>query len=138
MLGADVGANRKDRAGRGRSDSIMLLRTDPDDHRLSFLSIPRDLRVEIPGYGADKINAAYQFGGPALAVQTVAALTGMPVNHIVVVDFATFRGPDRRDRRDHDRRSRSRSSRTSSTARYEARTRAHAGRAGASRRASSI
>ncbi len=90
ILGADVGANRKDRTGRGRSDSIMLLRTDPDDHRLSFLSIPRDLRVEIPGRGADKINAAYSYGGAALAIETVEALTGLPVNHVIVVDFGTF------------------------------------------------
>ena len=90
ILGADVGENRKDREGRGRSDSIMLLRTDPDEHRLSFLSIPRDLRVEIPGRGADKINAAYSYGGTPLAIKTVEALTGLPVNHVIVVDFSTF------------------------------------------------
>ncbi len=90
VLGADVGANRKDRSGRGRSDSIMLLRTNPDDHRLSFVSIPRDLRVDIPGHGPDKINAAYAFGGPALAIETVEQLTGLPVNHVIVVDFGTF------------------------------------------------
>jgi LCP family protein required for cell wall assembly len=90
ILGADVGANREDRTGRGRSDSIMLLRTDPDEHRLSFLSIPRDLRVDIPGRGADKINAAYSYGGTALAIETVEALTGLPVNHVIVVDFSTF------------------------------------------------
>jgi LCP family protein required for cell wall assembly len=90
ILGADVGENRDDRTGRGRSDSIMLLRTDPDEHRLSFLSIPRDLRVEIPGHGADKINAAYSVGGTALAIDTVEALTGLPVNHVIVVDFSTF------------------------------------------------
>ncbi len=90
ILGADVGENRKDRSGRGRSDSIMLLRTNPDDHRLSFVSIPRDLRVDIPGHGADKINAAYAYGGAALAIETVEALTGLPVNHVIVVDFGTF------------------------------------------------
>jgi LCP family protein required for cell wall assembly len=90
ILGADVGANRKDRSGRGRSDSIMLLRTNPDDHRLSFVSIPRDLRVDIPGRGPDKINAAYAYGGTALAIETVEALTGLPVNHVIVVDFSTF------------------------------------------------
>ncbi len=90
ILGADVGANRKDRSGRGRSDSIMLLRTNPDDHRLSFVSIPRDLRVDIPGRGSDKINAAYAYGGTALAIETVEALTGLPVNHVIVVDFSTF------------------------------------------------
>ena len=92
ILGADVGAHFHGReATGGRSDSIMLLRTDPNDHRLSYLSIPRDLRVEIPGHGADRVNAAYALGGPALAIQTVEKLTGLPVNHVIVVDFATFK-----------------------------------------------
>jgi LCP family protein required for cell wall assembly len=92
ILGADVGAHFHGReATGGRSDSIMLLRTDPDDHRLSYLSIPRDLRVEIPGHGADRVNAAYALGGPALAIDTVEKLTGLPVNHVIVVDFATFK-----------------------------------------------
>lgn len=92
ILGADVGANFHGRAATGgRSDSIMLVRSDPDEHRLSYLSIPRDLRVEIPGHGADKVNAAYALGGPALAIDTVEKLTGLPVNHVIVVDFATFR-----------------------------------------------
>jgi LCP family protein required for cell wall assembly len=90
ILGADVGGGRMDRTGRGRSDSIMVLRTDPDDHRLSYLSIPRDLRVEIPGRGADKINAAYAYGGAGLAVDTVEQLTGLPIQHVIVVDFGTF------------------------------------------------
>jgi polyisoprenyl-teichoic acid--peptidoglycan teichoic acid transferase len=79
------------RAGDRHSDSITLLRTDPGHGRLYYLSIPRDLRVEIPGYGAAKINTAYQVGGPRLAARTVAAYTSIPVNHIVVVNFAQFR-----------------------------------------------
>ena len=90
VLGADVGAGHR-RSGRGRSDSIMLIRTDPDDHRIAYLSIPRDLRVEIPGRGTDKINAAYALGGPALAIETVERLTGLQMNHVVVVDFASFK-----------------------------------------------
>jgi len=90
VLGADVGG-RKDRPGSGRADSIMLIRTDPDEHRVAYLAIPRDLRVEIPGHGADKINAAYALGGPALAIATVQNLTGLELNHVVVVDFATFK-----------------------------------------------
>ena len=69
----------------------MLIRTDPRKHRLAFLSIPRDLRVEIPGYGASKINAAFQFGGPTLALRTVKNLTGLDVNHVAFVDFDRFR-----------------------------------------------
>jgi LCP family protein required for cell wall assembly len=90
VLGTDGGTQ----AGRGdanRSDSIMLIRTDPSRHRLSFLSIPRDLRVDIPGRGAAKINAAFQYGGPTLALRTVKSLTGLDVNHVAFVDFDRFR-----------------------------------------------
>jgi polyisoprenyl-teichoic acid--peptidoglycan teichoic acid transferase len=90
VLGTDGGAQ----PGRGdahRSDSVMLIRTDPRKHRLAFLSIPRDLRVEIPGYGAEKINAAFQYGGPTLALRTVKNLTGLDVNHVAFVDFDRFR-----------------------------------------------
>lgn len=90
VLGADVGG-RKDRKGPGRSDSMMLVRTDPDLHRISYVAIPRDLYVPIPGHGEDKINAAFSLGGPALAIDTVEALTGLGVNHVVIVDFASFR-----------------------------------------------
>jgi LCP family protein required for cell wall assembly len=79
------------RAGDQHADSITLLRTDPDHHRLYYLSIPRDLRVEIPGYGAAKINTAFQVGGPKLAARTVSTYTDIPVNHLVVVNFAEFR-----------------------------------------------
>ena len=91
LLGTDHADNGQ--AGRSsdeHSDSMMLLRTDPARHRLIYLSIPRDLRVSVPGYGDQKINAAMQLGGPSLAIKTVAALTGMPVNHVVIVDFGSF------------------------------------------------
>jgi LCP family protein required for cell wall assembly len=79
------------RSGDRHSDSITLLRTDPPHHRLYYLSIPRDLRVDIPGYGASKINTAFQVGGPRLAARTVAAYTDIPVNHVVIVNFAQFK-----------------------------------------------
>ena len=71
---------------------MMLLRTDPGRHRLIYLSIPRDLRASIPGYGDQKINAAMQIGGPKLAIRTVDQLFGsaLQVNHVVVVDFGAF------------------------------------------------
>jgi LCP family protein required for cell wall assembly len=78
------------REGDRHSDSIMLVRTDPSRHRLSYLSIPRDLRVAIPGSGVSKINAAFQIGGPTLALKTITEFTGIPVNHVVIVDFADF------------------------------------------------
>jgi LCP family protein required for cell wall assembly len=91
LLGTDHADNGQ--AGRrsdDHSDSMMLLRTDPKRHRLIYLSIPRDLRVTVPGYGDQKINAAMQLGGPSLAIKTVAELTGMPINHVVIVDFGSF------------------------------------------------
>jgi LCP family protein required for cell wall assembly len=90
VLGTD-GGSQKGRAGANRSDSIMLIRTDPGKKRLAFLSIPRDLQVEIPEVGLGKINAANQVGGPALALRTVKDLTGLDVNHVVFVDFDRFR-----------------------------------------------
>jgi polyisoprenyl-teichoic acid--peptidoglycan teichoic acid transferase len=90
VMGTDGGSE----PGRGndhRSDSLLLIRTDPSKNRISYLSIPRDLRVEIPGYGAEKINSASQFGGPALTVATVRALTGLPIQHVVVMDFDGFK-----------------------------------------------
>ena len=54
------------------------------------MSIPRDLKVEIPGYGTGKFNEAYAYGGPKLTLQTVKQLTGLPINHVVNVDFLGF------------------------------------------------
>jgi polyisoprenyl-teichoic acid--peptidoglycan teichoic acid transferase len=90
LMGTDH-ADRRDRADANRSDSIMLVRTDPDKHRISYLSVPRDLRVDIPGHGTGKINAAFALGGPALAMQTITGVTGIEINHIVLVDFNSFR-----------------------------------------------
>jgi LCP family protein required for cell wall assembly len=94
LLGSDH-ATGKGSAGRSvdqHSDSITLLHTDPGHHRLYYLSIPRDLQTEVPGHGQQKINAAMQFGGPKLAVQTLDQLLGssLPVNHVVIVDFNQF------------------------------------------------
>ncbi len=91
VLGVDTGPTRD--GAPGRSDAMMLIRTDPDAHRIAYLSIPRDLRVEIPGQGPDsqdKINAAYAIGGPALAIRAVEDLIGQPVNHVAIVDLASF------------------------------------------------
>jgi LCP family protein required for cell wall assembly len=91
LIGTDHSENGQ--AGRStdeHSDSLMVLRTDPKSHRLVFLSLPRDLRATIPGYGSAKINAAMQLGGPKLAIRTVEDFTGLPINHVVIVDFGSF------------------------------------------------
>ncbi|MEA2244530.1 MAG: polyisoprenyl-teichoic acid--peptidoglycan teichoic acid transferase, partial [Solirubrobacteraceae bacterium] len=61
-----------------RSDTIIVVRLDPNKNATAILSIPRDLRVDIPGHGRDKINAAYAEGGPKLTVRTVKQLLQLP------------------------------------------------------------
>ena len=90
VIGTD-GSTTPGRTNARRADSLLLVRTDPSKHRITYLSIPRDLRVDIPGYGSGKINSANQFGGPALTLATVHNLTGLPINHVVAVDFVGFR-----------------------------------------------
>jgi LCP family protein required for cell wall assembly len=90
VIGTD-GGKAPGRGDARRADSLLLLRTDPGKHRLSYLSIPRDLRVDIPGYGSGKVNAANQLGGPALTIATLRGLTGLQIHHVVVFDFDGFR-----------------------------------------------
>jgi len=75
-------------SGPSRSDSIMLIRTGGG--HASRLSIPRDTVVEIPGHGLRKINAAYAFGGPALSISVIKRYLGIPINHLVEVNFEDF------------------------------------------------
>ena len=73
-----------------RSDTIMLMRFNPATHSLSELSIPRDTLVEVPGHGQTKINEAYFYGGAPLAIKVVSSYTGVPVNHVMMVNFHGF------------------------------------------------
>jgi polyisoprenyl-teichoic acid--peptidoglycan teichoic acid transferase len=89
ILGSDK--RNKEISGKyGLSDTTMLLRLDPDRSAIALLSLPRDLKVEIPGIGVSKLNDAYAYGGPKLTLQTVKQLTGLQVNHLVNVDFTGF------------------------------------------------
>jgi LCP family protein required for cell wall assembly len=90
LLGTDS-ADTPGRRGLRHADSIMLVRTDPSRHRISYLSVPRDLFVNVPGVGNAKINASFQAGGAPLAIRTVREFTGIKINHVVVLDFANFR-----------------------------------------------
>jgi LCP family protein required for cell wall assembly len=81
----EPGANT---SGPSRSDTIMLIRTGGGHS--ARLSIPRDTVLEIPGHGLQKINAAYAFGGPALSISTVERYLGIPINHLVEVNFEDF------------------------------------------------
>jgi len=82
-----------------RTDAIILVHLDARAERVGMLSFPRDLWVPIPGYGTNKINAAYPIGekrigqgyGPALAKETVSKLAGVPVQHFVLINFEGFK-----------------------------------------------
>ncbi len=88
-----LGSDRRYGDSKGqppRSDTIIVVRLDPDKEATAVMSIPRDLKVEIPGYGTSKINAAYAVGGPKLTVRTVKNLLGIPISHVVNVNFGGF------------------------------------------------
>jgi LCP family protein required for cell wall assembly len=88
VLGSD---GRGKSFSNARADSILLVRTDPGKHTIYMLSVPRDLRVPIPGNGDQKINAAFAYGGSPLLIKTIREFTGLPVNHITYVAFRGFR-----------------------------------------------
>jgi polyisoprenyl-teichoic acid--peptidoglycan teichoic acid transferase len=93
LLGSDRRPDDATDGGAGggqRSDTIILARLDPENQATAMMSLPRDLKVEIPGHGVDKINAAYSLGGPKLAVTTVRSLLNIPINHVVNVNFGGF------------------------------------------------
>jgi polyisoprenyl-teichoic acid--peptidoglycan teichoic acid transferase len=73
------------------SDSIHLIGYNPELNRASILGFPRDLWVPIPGYGTDKINAATEYGGHKLMIQTIEDLTGLHIDYYASTGFGTFR-----------------------------------------------
>lgn len=90
-----IGSDSRDPSGEGppsaRSDVIMLMRVTADRQQVQFISIPRDSWVAVPGYGLNKINAAYAFGGPTLLIRTVESVTATRIDHFAAVDFAGFK-----------------------------------------------
>lgn len=88
LLGLDAPAGST--SGPQRSDVMMLLHLDSDRKAAYLVSFPRDLYVSIPGYGKNKINAAYAFGGTPLAVRTVENLVDVRIDHVAVIDFEGF------------------------------------------------
>ncbi|MCP4415429.1 MAG: LCP family protein [Chloroflexi bacterium] len=95
LMGSD---QRCEEDGPTHSDSMMILTIDPMGLSAAVLSLPRDLWVEIPDFGVDRINQAnylgeiyeYPGGGQALAVQTVETLLGVPIDFYVAVNFDAF------------------------------------------------
>ena len=74
-----------------RSDTMILVRLDPKKGATAMMSLPRDLLVDIPGHGRDKLNAAFSYGEDALTLRTIRSLLGIPIHHYVRVTFGGFR-----------------------------------------------
>lgn len=75
-----------------RADVIMLVNVLPATGEISIVSVPRDLLVDIDGYGPNKINAAYAFGGAQLMVGTLRSEFGIAIHHYAELDFVGFAG----------------------------------------------
>lgn len=75
----------------GRADTIIVAKLYPQKERVILISIPRDYRVEIPGFGKRKINSAYALGGAKLMIETVANYLDIEINHYAVIDFKGFK-----------------------------------------------
>jgi LCP family protein required for cell wall assembly len=95
ILGVD---RRPEQSYVVRSDTMMLMRVDPGRPRIALLSIPRDLYVDVPGHGSNRVNTAHFWGenagegqGPQLAMDTVAQNFNVPVHHYIRLDFSAFR-----------------------------------------------
>ena len=96
VLGSDERFGDKKAGGKPRSDTIILVRLDPDKDTVSVMSLPRDLKVTIPGNDIPtKINGAYEQGGPDLTLKTVRETLSTPerrfrINHVVTIGFEAF------------------------------------------------
>lgn len=86
-----IGSDTRASADAGRSDTMILMRLDRTNNTISMLSIPRDLEVQIPGYGTNKINAAFSYGGAKKLIETVRDEFEVPIDHFAIIDFRGFR-----------------------------------------------
>ena len=85
LLGSDERSDDPDMGAR--TDTIVLVRVDPLHNIISMASIPRDTMVEIPGYGTNKFNATYTYGGPSGVIAAVKDLCGVDIDHYAEVNF---------------------------------------------------
>jgi polyisoprenyl-teichoic acid--peptidoglycan teichoic acid transferase len=90
LLGSDRRYVDKKEGNPVRSDTIMLARLDPEQNATALLNVPRDLRVQIPGRGTAKMNEAFALGGPELTLKTLRRLLGIPIHHVVIMNFGGF------------------------------------------------
>lgn len=88
LLGSD---SRDNEVGAGsRSDVIQLVHISNDRTRIDVIHFPRDMYVDIPGKGKNKINAAYSYGGAPLLVQTLESMLDVRIDHVAQIDFQGF------------------------------------------------
>ncbi|RNA67747.1 LCP family protein [Alteribacter keqinensis] len=89
LMGVDTGGSRTD---RGRTDTLMVVTVNPADESMKMMSIPRDTRTEMFGRGVDdKINHAYAFGGPEMAMASVENFLDIPIDYFMTVNMDGFK-----------------------------------------------
>ena len=88
LLGSD--SRDPGNEGNGRSDTILVVHLNAKRNKAYIISFPRDMYVNVPGYGKNKINAAFAFGGAQLAVRTLEDLTGVRMDHVAADRFRGF------------------------------------------------
>ncbi|GAA1490288.1 LCP family protein [Brachybacterium sacelli] len=95
LLGSDKRAPEdaasEDVSGQ-RSDAMMLVHVSDDNQSVYIMSFPRDLYIDVPGHGKDRINSALSYGGVGLAVTAVENYAGVPVDHVALIDFEGIEG----------------------------------------------
>jgi len=88
LLGSD--SRDPENEGNGRSDSIMVVHLNAARTKAYIISFPRDMYLNIPGHGQNKINAAYALGGAPLTVRTLESLLDVRMDHVMLIDFEGF------------------------------------------------
>ncbi len=90
LIGSDHRAGTSWRSAN--TDTMLLVRLDPNSSTINLLSLPRDLEVQVPGYGTQKLNEAYSLGGPNLLLRTIRqnVFPHLAVSHILDVNFGGF------------------------------------------------
>lgn len=94
LMGTDKSQEREaadEYGGSYRSDSMILTRVDPQNKKITMVSLHRDTEIEIDGYGMQKLNASYAIDGPAGAIKTVSQMAGVPISHYAEINFDGFK-----------------------------------------------